>query len=79
MENTLGYRIRRARLHLDLTQKALADKVGISRTAMNQLEKGEIQNPRMHHLQAIAEALGVSMDYLAARPDTPSGAVKASL
>jgi transcriptional regulator with XRE-family HTH domain len=78
MDTTLGYRIRRARLHLDLTQKALADKVGISRTAMNQLEKGEIQNPRMEHLRRLAEVLGVSMDYLAARQETTAGAVKAA-
>jgi transcriptional regulator with XRE-family HTH domain len=70
MESTLGQRIRRARLRKDMTQKTLSEKVKISRTAMNKLEKGETQNPQMHHLHALAEALGVSMDYLAGRRET---------
>jgi transcriptional regulator with XRE-family HTH domain len=69
MEETLGRRIRRARLHRDITQKDLAGLVGISRNAMNKLEKGETLDPRMTHLRKIAEALGVSMDYLAGRKD----------
>jgi transcriptional regulator with XRE-family HTH domain len=36
---------------------------------MNKLEKGETLDPRMTHLRKIAEALGVSMDYLAGRKD----------
>jgi transcriptional regulator with XRE-family HTH domain len=69
MTETLGRRIRRARLHRDITQKELAELVGISRTAMNKLEKGETLDPHMSHLRKIADALGVSMDYLAGRKD----------
>jgi putative transcriptional regulator len=72
MVETLGRRIRRARLHRDITQKALADLVGISRNAMNKLEKGDTQNPHMSHLRKLADALGVSMDYLAGRKDEES-------
>jgi putative transcriptional regulator len=72
MAETLGRRIRRARLHRDITQKALAELVGISRNAMNKLEKGETLDPHMSHLCKLADALGVSMDYLAGRKDEDS-------
>ena len=72
MAETLAQRIRRARLHRAITQKELAALVGISRTAMHQLEKGETRDPRMSHLRTLADVLGVSMDYLAGRQDTPA-------
>ncbi|MBF0436974.1 MAG: LexA family transcriptional regulator [Magnetococcales bacterium] len=40
MNDTLAERIRLARKHADLTQKELADKVGISQTAVHKLEIG---------------------------------------
>ena len=43
-----------------------------SRTAMKQLEKGETRDPRMAHLRTLADVLGVTMDYLAGRQDTPA-------
>jgi transcriptional regulator with XRE-family HTH domain len=72
MAETLGRRIRRARLRKDITQRELADLAGISRTSMNQIEKGETLDPRMSHLRKIAEALGVTMDYLAGREEEES-------
>ena len=69
MADTLGWRIRIARMRRDITQKDLARLVGISRTAMNQIEHGDIVDPRSSHLCKIADALGVSMDYLAGRTD----------
>jgi transcriptional regulator with XRE-family HTH domain len=72
MAETLAQRIRRARLHRAITQTELAALVGISRTAMHQLEKGETRDPRMAHLRTLADVLGVSMDYLAGRQDTPA-------
>jgi transcriptional regulator with XRE-family HTH domain len=71
MAETLAQRIRRARLHRAITQTELAALVGISRTAMHQLEKGETRDPRMAHLCTLADVLGVTMDYLAGRRDTP--------
>ena len=71
MAETLAQRIRRARLHRAITQKELAALVGISRTAMHQLEKGETRDPRMAHLRTLADVLGVSMDYWAGRQNTP--------
>jgi transcriptional regulator with XRE-family HTH domain len=74
MGEPLGRRIRRARLHRDITQKDLAGLVGISRNAMNKLEKGETRDPRMSHLKKLADALGVTMDYLAGREDEQEAA-----
>ena len=71
MAETLAQRIRRARLHRAITQTELAALVGISRTAMHQLEKGETRDPRMAHLRTLADVLGVSMDYWAGRQNTP--------
>jgi len=69
MEETLGQRIRKARQRYGMSQTELAKRVGISKTAMNQIEMGETLDPRMSRLRAIADILGVSMDYLAGRED----------
>jgi transcriptional regulator with XRE-family HTH domain len=52
-----------------MSQVELARRVGISKTAMNQIEMGETTDPRVSRLRAIADILGVSMDYLAGRQD----------
>jgi transcriptional regulator with XRE-family HTH domain len=67
MKETLGARIRQARLLYGMSQTELARRVGISKTAMNQIEMGETADPRLSRIRAIADILGVSMDYLAGR------------
>ena len=69
MKETLGERIRQTRLRYGMSQTELARRVGISKTAMNQIEMGETTDPRMSRIRAIADILGVSMDYLAGRQD----------
>jgi transcriptional regulator with XRE-family HTH domain len=69
MEETLGQRIRKARQRYGMSQTELAKRVGISKTAMNQIEMGETLDPRLSRIRAIADILGVSMDYLAGRED----------
>jgi transcriptional regulator with XRE-family HTH domain len=69
MQETLGARIRKARLDYGMSQVELAKRVGISKTAMNQIEMGETPDPRISRIRAIADILGVSMDYLAGRQD----------
>ena len=69
MKETLGTRIRKARLLYGMSQVELARRVGISKTAMNQIEMGETADPRLSRIRAIADILGVSMDYLAGRQD----------
>jgi transcriptional regulator with XRE-family HTH domain len=54
--NTLGQRIRQLRKQRDLSQRALADKVGISRQALNIIEKGK-GTPTLPTLLTLGEAL----------------------
>ena len=58
----LSERIRAARQKAGLTQRELADKVGIAQTAISQLESGKTQ--RSTYLYQIAEACGVSTTWL---------------
>jgi transcriptional regulator with XRE-family HTH domain len=67
MQETLGERIRNERLRYGMSQVELARRIGISKTAMNQIESGDTEDPRVSRLRAIADILGVSMDYLAGR------------
>ena len=55
-------RLREARM---LTQRQLADKAGISESAMRSYELGD-RNPKREVLERIAKALGVRPEYLTA-------------
>ena len=55
--------IKVARAQKDMTQKALAEKVGISRQTMNAIEQGEY-NPTIKLCRAICRALGKTLDEL---------------
>lgn len=55
--------IKVARAQLDMTQKQLAEKVGISRQTMNAIEQGEY-NPTIKLCRAICRALGKRLDDL---------------
>lgn len=55
--------IKVARAQLDLTQKELAEKVGISRQTMNAIEQGEY-NPTIKLCRAICRVLEKSLDDL---------------
>lgn len=59
----LSERIKAARQHAGLTQRELADRVGIAQTAISQLESGKTQ--RSTYLFQISEACGVSAMWLA--------------
>lgn len=56
-------RIKAARAQLDMTQKALAEAVGISRQTMNSIEQGDY-NPTIKLCRAICRVLGKSLDDL---------------
>ena len=56
-------RIKVARAEKDMTQKALAEAVGISRQTMNAIEQGEF-NPTIRLCRAICRVLGKSLDDL---------------
>lgn len=55
--------IKVARAQLDMTQKQLAEKVGISRQTMNAIEQGTY-NPTIKLCRAICKVLGKSLDDL---------------
>lgn len=56
-------RIKAARAALDMTQKALADAIGVSRQTINAIEQGEY-NPTIKLCRAICRVLGKSLDEL---------------
>lgn len=56
-------RLKSARAALDLSQQALADRVGVSRQTINAIEKGDY-NPSIRLCIAICKALGKTLDEL---------------
>lgn len=56
-------KIKVARAQLDMTQKALAEAVGISRQTINAIEQGEY-NPTIKLCRSICRVLGKSLDDL---------------
>lgn len=59
----VGPRIRGLRLQRDLTLKDVADKVGITPSALSQIERDR-SNPSLSRLKAIASALGTTIGHL---------------
>jgi transcriptional regulator with XRE-family HTH domain len=59
----LGRRIMTLRKELGLTQEDLAFEVGVNRSYMGFIERGE-RNPSLAMLKKIAKALGVSSSVL---------------
>lgn len=58
----IGARVKSKRDQLDLTQGQLAERVGTSQQAIEQLEGGKTKRPR--YLPELARVLGVSIDWL---------------
>lgn len=56
-------KIKVARAELDMTQKALAEAVGVSRQTMSAIEQGDY-NPTIKLCRAICRVLGKSLDDL---------------
>jgi len=56
-------RIKSARAAKDMTQKDLADAVGVARQTMNAIEKGDY-NPSINLCIAICKVLGKTLDQL---------------
>lgn len=61
----VGECLRSTREHLGWSREALAYRSGLSWTAIAQIESGRRQEVRLSTLLALADALGVSVDYLA--------------
>lgn len=57
---TPGEAIRRARLHVGISQAELGSRIGCSQSAICHLERGDY-NATLQNLQAVAEALGMRL------------------
>lgn len=69
----VGSRIRQARETRQLTQAELAEKAGLPAAAISHFETG-IRLPGTSTLRKLADALGVSLDFLLGRTAEPTGA-----
>ena len=63
----IGKRIAQVREEKQLTQSGLAREMGVSQSAVSQIEAGE-RNPSYEMLRDIAKALGVSVPHLVGAP-----------
>lgn len=66
---TTGDRIRKARLQAGMTQKELADKVGVKFSAIHKYETGMVKNLKRETIAALAEALNVKPSWLMCMDD----------
>lgn len=64
----IGNRITRARKELNLNQKELADKCGITEATLSRYENG-LREPKSEIVVKIADVLNVTTDYLLGRED----------
>jgi transcriptional regulator with XRE-family HTH domain len=64
----LGQRIAALRRHLGLSQSALAEKIGVSPSAVGMYEQDR-REPSLSAMVTMSEVLGVSVDYLLGRTD----------
>lgn len=72
MRETQGQRIRRLRRERGLTQKQLAEAVGVSRASVTQWESGEIGELKSGSLLRTAEVLGTTPGYLETGREEPT-------
>jgi transcriptional regulator with XRE-family HTH domain len=69
-DKQIGLRLKTVRKEAGLTQQQLAKRLGIPYQSVGQWERG-IRNPKIETLQAIADAIGVSLDYLLGNVNDP--------
>lgn len=62
-----------SRRDLGWKQDALAERAGVSRAYISDLERGKITNPTLDVIQALADALGIRPEYLTGWSDDPLG------
>ena len=61
MKRVKNLKMKSARALMDLSQEALAEKVGVSRQTINAIEKGDY-NPTIKLCIAICKVLGKTLD-----------------
>jgi len=60
IEKKFGERVRELRQTIGLSQEELAFKIGVHRTYLGGIERGE-RNPSLKNIDLIANALGISL------------------
>ena len=73
--SALGRLVREQRAKLHLTQSELATRVGVSRSAISELEAGRIEQPRATVFARLAAALGLPAAALLAAAGYPASEV----
>lgn len=71
MLESLGDRVRKLRIKHKLTQKELANKIGISHSTLSKIESGFKENTDKKTLLQIADVFEVSIDYLFGKSKSP--------
>ena len=71
----ISSRLRFLRINLDLTQRELSEKIGISRERYNQYETGR-RNPDFETLKIIAIFFNVTTDYLLGKDNDDENIIK---
>jgi len=71
----LSEKVKRLRKERELTQKELADKLGVNSSHLSRLEKGKYQ-PSTEMLKKFAEFFGVTTDYLLSDEEIPEINIK---
>ena len=78
MSETLGKRIRHARIRYGMSQAELARRIGISTQGMNLIEADKTPDPAASRIREIARVLKVSADYLLSLKDEPESELLAA-
>lgn len=70
-----GERLRQIRTERGWSQERLGEVIGVSRSAISKIEKGTVPDPKLEQIAKMAEALGVSAEWLSGWSDErrPSG------
>jgi transcriptional regulator with XRE-family HTH domain len=81
---TIGERLKSQRSRRKLTQQALAREAGVSQGLIARIETGDVKDPAASVVRRLAQALGITVDYLVGmyeniHSDEPSLLVGASL
>ena len=66
IQRALGRNLRQARERAELTQEAVAERSGVHPTEVSRIEAGK-RDPRIATVEALAEAVGVSVSDLLVR------------
>ena len=65
----IGAKIKELRMEKGLSQKALAEKIGVSQKAIDFWER-QINEPKASYIVALSQFFDVSCDYLLGRDET---------